>query len=392
MTHTKHLNLKRYGYIMLTDNIMKSDKGRGVLRVVMMPLVIVLVMMSTGIPQRSMAAAQDEPIAHEFGTDPNRYFVPAAAIDTTEIPNIVLKETDRDIDLLPYFKLAKDVYMFFGNIAEVDQYNRGWNGNAGFVVTSTNVVVIDSLGTPKLGRRMIATIKSVTDKPIQYLIITHNHPDHSYGAVAFRNLGGVKIVGHKGTLEYILSDQIDNSVAFRRSFIKSDMVGFKGIKPDIIISGKRFSKTTLVAGDRSMHIYNVGQHHSLGDLVVHFKQDDVLWISDLAFNQRTTYMGDGDSKQAIEVQDWVLKRFAETKLIIPGHGSAQSKPFPMITQTQSYMQRLRKLMLDAIANDIDLMQAVENAEFSDWKNSRLYQLNHRTNANFVYRELELENF
>jgi len=358
----------------------------------LIPMNIMLLLVTSGFAQWSIAADKTEPNAHEFGTDPDRYFVPSSAIDTTEIPNIVLKKTDQETDPLPYFKLAKDVYLFFGNIAEVDQYNRGWNGNAGFVVTSTNVVVIDSLGTPKLGQRMIATIKSVTDKPIQYLILTHNHPDHSYGAVAFRNLGGVKIIGHSGTLEYILSDQIDKSVAFRRSFIKSDMVGFKGVKPDIIISGKRFSKTTLNVGDRTVHIYNVGQHHSKGDLVVHFKQDEVLWISDLAFNQRTTYMGDGDSKQAIEVQDWVLKRFSNAKLFIPGHGSAQTKPFPMVTQTQSYMKRLRKIMLDAIANDIDLMQAVENAEFSDWKDTRLYPLNHRTNANFVYRELELENF
>lgn len=304
----------------------------------------------------------------------------------------MLKETDRADNPLPYFKLAKDVYIFFGNIAEVDQYNRGWDGNTGFVVTSAGVVVIDSLGTPKLGQRMIATIKRVTDKPIKCLILTHNYLDHSYGAIAFRKLGGVTIIDHKGTLDYIRSDQIDSSVAFRRSFIKKDMEGFEGVKPDILIKGKRFLQYDLKFGDRTIHIYNVGQHHSYGDLVVHFKEDDVLWISDLAFNQRTTFMGDGDSKQAIDAQSWILTRFENTKLMIPGHGSAQTSPYPMVTKTQSYMKRLRKMMLQAIAKDVGLMQAVKQAEFGDWKNSRLYELNHRTNANFVYRELELKNF
>jgi hypothetical protein len=56
------------------------------------------------------------------------------------------------------------------------------------------------------------------------------------------------------------------------------------------------------------------------------------------------------------------------------------------------MKRLRQLMLEAIANDVDLFDAVKQAEFADWKGTRLYELNQRNNANFVYRELELENF
>ena len=338
------------------------------------------------------AAPADKPEQHNFGTDPDRYFLPKKAIDTTEIPNIVLKATDSENKPLPYFQLKQNVYMFFGNIAEVDEYNRGWNGNAGFIVTPEGVVVIDSLGTPRLGQRMIATIKSVTEKPIKYLIITHNHPDHSYGAVAFRNLGGVTIIAHQGTRDYINSDQIESSVAFRRSFIDADMKGFRGIPPDITINGKRFAKYDLNFGGQTFHIYNVGQHHSAGDLVVHDKKNDVVWISDLAFNQRTTFMGDGNSEQAIEAQDWLLTRFANTSLMVPGHGSAQTKPFPMVSKTQSYMKRLRKQMLEAIANDVDLFDAVKQAEFVDWKDTRLYNLNQRNNANFVYRELELENF
>lgn len=334
----------------------------------------------------------DKPEMQSMAPSPDRNYLPNKAIDTNEIPNIVLKATDRADQPLPYYELKPNSYLFFGNIAEVDEYNRGWNGNAGFVVTSEGVVVIDSLGTPKLGQRMIATIKSITSKPIKYLIITHNHPDHYYGAIAFQKLGGVTVIAHQGTLDYIRSDQIESSVAYRRSLIETDMQGFEGVPPDIIIDGKRFSKYNLEVGNRTFHIYNVGQHHSAGDLVVHVKEDDVVWISDLAFNQRTTFMGDGNSKQAIEVQDWLLTRFAGASLMVPGHGSAQTKPFPMVTKTQSYMKRLRLRMLAAIAKDIELMQAVDQADFKDWKDIRLYDLNQRANANFVYRELELENF
>jgi glyoxylase-like metal-dependent hydrolase (beta-lactamase superfamily II) len=337
-------------------------------------------------------AGQENPPAQKFGTDPSRYFIPQTAIDTTEIPNIVLQESDQDGDPLPYYKLADDTYFLFGNIAEVDQYNRGWNGNAGFVVTTDGVVVIDSLGTPKLGRRMIATIRSVTTKPVRYLIITHNHPDHSYGAIAFRRLAGVKIVGHVGTLDYLRSEKIDSSVAYRRTFIAPDMIGFEGVKPDILIDDKRFSPYTLKVGDKTFVIYNAGQHHSFGDLVVHQLEQQIVWISDLAFNQRVTFMGDGSSRQAIEAQDWLLANFGEAKLMVPGHGSAQTSPFPMVRRTQAYIKRLRATMRRALDEGQDLLTAVEQADFADWRSTRLYELNHRANANFVYRELELEDF
>ncbi|MBZ0096811.1 MAG: hypothetical protein K8H75_15760, partial [Sulfuricella sp.] len=76
--------------------------------------------------------------------------LPRQAVDTAEVPEIVIFGRDSDSKPLPYYRIAPDVYFLYGNIAEVDRKNRGFNGNAGFVVTDEGVVVIDSLGTPKL--------------------------------------------------------------------------------------------------------------------------------------------------------------------------------------------------------------------------------------------------
>ncbi len=358
------------------------------------PLVAMTWLLLLGLVAIPGAAAEAPaaPEDHGFGTDPSFTFLPPTAVDTNAIPNMVLRAGDPVDAPLPVFRIAPDTWMFFGNIAEIDQYNRGWNGNAGFVVTPDGVVVIDALGTPKLGQRMIATIRSVTDKPIRYLIITHNHPDHSYGAVAFRRLGGVRIIAHAGTLDYLRSEKIETSVAYRRSFIPEDMVGFEGVEPDVLVAGERFSVYRFNLGGRKFEVYNVGKHHSFGDLVVYQVDQGVVWISDLAFNQRTTFMGDGNSRQAIEAQDWLLNKFSNARLMVPGHGSAQTPPFPMVTRTQSYIKRLREVMRRAIAEDVGLMSAVEQADFPDWRDTRLYELNQRANASFVYRELELEEF
>jgi len=372
--------------------MLRHDQNRLYLSHSGMNAMLVLVLLIFTSSSVYAQAVPSIPEAHGFGTDPSFTFLPPSAIDTTAIPNMVLRAEDPADAPLPVFKIAPDTWMFFGNIAEIDQYNRGWNGNAGFIVTPAGVVVIDSLGTPKLGQRIIATIRSVTDKPIRYLIITHNHPDHSYGAIAFRRLGGVKVIGHAGTLDYLRSEKIETSVAFRRSFIPEDMAGFAGVEPDIRVAGERFSAYRFSLGGRDFEVFNVGEHHSYGDLVVYQVDQRIVWISDLAFNQRTTFMGDGNSRQAIEAQDWLLKKFSSARLMVPGHGSAQTAPFSMVARTQSYIKRLRKVMRRAIAEDVDLMSAVEQADFSDWRDTRLYELNQRANASFVYRELELEEF
>lgn len=318
--------------------------------------------------------------------------LPQRAVDTTETPKITLSARDSASKPLPYYRLAPDVYFLYGNIAEVDGRNRGFNGNAGFVVTGAGVVVIDSLGTPKLGQRLIATVRKVTDQPIKYLILTHNHPDHSYGAVAFRRLPGVQIIGHAGTLDYLSSDNLPVSVALRRRVLGADMKGFQAVEPDILVGGETYSHYDFTLGGKTFAVYNADHHHSFGDLVVHQVEDQILWISDLAFNNRSTFMGDGHSAAALETMDWMRRTFPDIRLMIPGHGSAQTPPFPMVEKTYSYIKRLRAEMRAAVESGQDLASAVGQSDFADWHDIPLYHENHRKNANFIYREMEQEVF
>jgi len=319
-------------------------------------------------------------------------YLPATAVDGTEIPDIVVQADAPDESPLPCYRIATATYLLFGNIAHVDERNRGWNGNAGFIVTPQGVVVIDTLGTPELGRRLIATVASVTDRPIRYVIVTHNHPDHAYGVGPFQELEGVTVIAHAGTRDYTHSVQMQRSVDYRREILGQDMRGFEPLQADRYIDGERFSRESIQLGDRRLDIYNLGKHHSYGDLLVHQLDEGILWIADLAFNQRTTYMGDGDSRQVLEAQDWMMQRFPDVRLMVPGHGSAQTPPFAMVGKTHDYVKRMREAMRRAVDNGVSLLDATEQVEFEDWKDARLYESNQRANAGFVYREMEQEYF
>jgi hypothetical protein len=170
------------------------------------------------------------------------------------------------------------------------------------------------------------------------------------------------------------------------------MQGFEAVKADIYIKAPPFSRQRIKLGDTRFDIYNTGSHHSYGDLIVHQPGQNILWVSDLVFNQRTTYMGDGDSAQILRAQDWLSQTFTDIELMVPGHGSAQTPPFPMLAKTHDYVSRMRAAMRKAVEDGVSMYDAVQNVEFENWRDSRLYEQNQRANANFVYREMEKEFF
>lgn len=302
----------------------------------------------------------------------------------TPVPTLAEK-----LETLPVTRIAPNTYAVYGHIAEVDTRNRGFNGNAGFVITKDGVVVIDALGTPLLGKRLLASIRKITDKPVRNLILTHNHPDHSYGAIAFKK-AGTSIIAHAGTQDYLRSSNLENSVAYRREIIPQDMRGFEPVPPDEAIAGELFGKQVFQLGEHRFEVYNVNHHHSFGDLVIRQLPENIIWIGDLAFNGRTTFMGDGHSAATLKGIDWLRSAFPEAKLMVPGHGKAQRPPFPMLQQTYSYVERLRANMRKAVEQGDSLEDAVANCDFPDWRRVPLYAENHKKNCNFVYQEMEQE--
>ena len=82
--------------------------------------------------------------------------------------------------------------------AALGDTGRGSEGrpNAGFVVTSEGVVVIDALASPQQGRAAGTTRSGESPRhPSRWLVLTHHHPDHHFGAIVFRRLGA-KVIAH----------------------------------------------------------------------------------------------------------------------------------------------------------------------------------------------------
>jgi len=89
----------------------------------------------------------------------------------------------------------------------------GINSTSWLFINESDVLVTDSEGSPASARSLLEGVKSVTDKPVKYLVDTHFHIDHAYGNAALPPT--VQIIGSDFTHKMLLSPEARQGVTFK---------------------------------------------------------------------------------------------------------------------------------------------------------------------------------
>ena len=276
-------------------------------------------------------------------------------------------------------RLAAGVYAVVGDTG------RGSEGrsNAGFVVTDSGVVVIDAMASPRQGEELVRAIRSVTPQPIRWLVLTHHHPDHHFGAVVFRRLGA-KVIAHPDRRVLASEGGEDALIADWVRVVGLDaMRGFEFADvPDRPVTGT----DTLRLGGRVLIITHPGAAHSAGDLMVWLPGERILFAGDVLVEDGVTMVVDGSSGRllrALAIIDSLRPRG-----VVPGHGAIPARPGALVARTRQYITGLRSAMRSAIEQGTPMGRAMASLPPAD--ETRPVSLNSRRRRNAVRVYLEEE--
>ena len=276
-------------------------------------------------------------------------------------------------------RIADGVYLVAGDTG------RGSEGraNAGFIVTPDGVVVVDALGNPRQGAALLRTIRGVTRQPVRWLVLTHHHPDHHFGAIVFRR-AGARVIAHPDRRVLAAEAGPDALVAdWTRVVGREAMRGFAfADAPDRPVT----DRDTLRLGGRTIVIAHLAAGHSAGDLVVWLPAERVLFAGDLLIEDGVTMMVDGNARElrralaAIDVLDPVVA--------VPGHGALPARPRELVARTVDYVTRLQLSMRAAVEHGIPMQRALNSLPPPDENRPVSLASRRRRNAARVYVEEE----
>src|SRR6516162_2675034 len=167
-----------------------------------------------------------------------------------------------EIAELPMTEVAAGVFVHNGVHEEASAANEDGIANIGFIVGSDAVAVIDPGGSFAEGRVLRAAIRALTDRPIRYVILTHVHPDHIFGAAAFRD-DHPDFIGH-AKLPGALAQRGDYYLHRLRSTLGDEESGTEIVPPTVLVTGR----LDLDLGSRHLILWAHGPAHTDNDMTI----------------------------------------------------------------------------------------------------------------------------
>jgi glyoxylase-like metal-dependent hydrolase (beta-lactamase superfamily II) len=264
---------------------------------------------------------------------------------------------------------------------------RGSEGrpNAGFIVTREGVVVVDAEASPGAGETLLRTIRSVTNRPIRWLVLTHHHPDHHFGAVVFRK-AGARVIAHPDTRTLASEGGPDEQVINWIRVVGLDaMRGFAYANtPDRPVTGC----DTLRLGGRTIVVLSPGPAHTRGDLMVWLPRERVLFAGDILIEDGVTMVVDGSASALVKALG-VIDSLAPG-IAVPGHGAIPDDPSALVARTRDYITALRAEMRAAAERGVPMQRALSALPPPDENRPVSLNSRRRRNAARVYVEEEKE--
>ncbi len=273
--------------------------------------------------------------------------------------------------------------------------------NSGIVLLDQSFLVFDTHFTPEAGQALLTKIQALTSKPMQFVVNSHFHPDHTHGNQAFSKVRQI-IATTNARRDMLQKDQpgmqrmltaaqsqIDR---LRKELAKADTPsGREALQKQIAARQDfldRMARQHIVAptitvddvlsiqeGAHEVRLFSPGPGHTDGDLVMFLPAEKIVFLGDLFFNGFLPNSQDANLLEWIKTLGEVLKLDAER--FIPGHGPVGTRKD--VASFLAYLEDLKGLVEPAVSRGDTAEQVVRDTripeKYSSYGFANFFQAN-----------------
>lgn len=225
--------------------------------------------------------------------------------------------------------------------------------NTGFVVGTEGVVLIDTSSTEARTRAFLDAVRRVADVPIQVVINTHHHGDHTHGNYL---TAPAPIIAHRECKRIVEAAGIDH---YPTAFEQPEWGHLEMRAPTITFD----SRMDVWAGETKVELHTMGGvAHTSNDVVAWLPDDGVLYTGDLVFHGGTPFVLMGSVQGSLDSLN-VLRGF-DAQTVVPGHGKVTGPQ--VFDEIERYLSMILDVATKALAAGQTPLEAAQQLDLGEF--------------------------